>query len=88
MICSAFVEDAADSLASKVNSGHLKWRDARGNECAYDSLGDLLPDKDANYTYNYSPEPESFKHIWQDVLPHFIYGGPKAYQPNLTQPVP
>lgn len=88
VMCSAYVEDTLDSLASKVNEGHLKWRDSRGNECAYDAQDNLLPDQDANYTFNYGPEPESIEHMWMDVVPHFFYGGPKAYTPNLTTVLP
>jgi RHS repeat-associated protein len=80
--CSAFDEDTPGGLASNVNGGHLKWRDANGNECAYDGNGSLMPDQGANYTHNYGTDP--FKHIWQDVVPHFRYGGSGAYTPGLT----
>ncbi|MGW8391821.1 RHS repeat-associated core domain-containing protein [Pseudoduganella sp. HUAS MS19] len=66
-----------------MNGG--KFRSDRGDECAYDASGNLLPDENANYTYNYSPDPWTAQHIWQDVLPHFIYGGPTSYAPGLSR---
>ncbi len=59
-----------------------KWRGSDGSECAYDSNGNLLPDENANYTFNYGPDPWTLSHIGQDVLPHFIIGG--NYTPGLT----
>ena len=61
-----------------------KWRSPHGYECDYDKDGNLLPDKDANYTYNYAPKSGSLKHILWDVLPHFLYLGGSTYKPNLT----
>lgn len=66
-----------------MNGG--KFRSDRGDECAYDANGNLLPDENANYTYNYSPDPWTAQHIWQDVLPHFIYGGSSSYTPGLSR---
>jgi hypothetical protein len=62
--------------------GDGKLRDNFGNECAYDKNGLLLPDENANYTYNYTADPWTFSHVWQDWLPHYWYGS--CYIPNLT----
>ena len=70
--CSAYKQDEDGGLASIANSGELKWRHPYGYECHYDSSGNLLPDINANYTYNYSNSLGW--HIWQDFLPHYIYG--------------
>ena len=69
-----------------------KWRSDAGDECAYDSNDDLLPDENANYTYNFAggsnPYPQDggsfwgfIRHLIHDVYPHFQCG---AYTPNLT----
>jgi hypothetical protein len=42
----------------------------------------LLPDEDANYTYNYGPDPYTLDHICKDVAPQYLIGG--HYTPNPT----
>lgn len=49
-----------------------KWRAPDDSECAYDTNGDLLADQDANYTYNYGPDPFTFDHVIKDFLSHFM----------------
>jgi len=73
-----------------------KFRHSDGYECAYDNLGNLLPDATAangtqNYSFNYAPGGGSFlgeffspRHFIQDIWPHFSYDG--VYPPGLTQP--
>lgn len=79
-MCSVFQQD--NGLLGATNGG--KYRDSLGNECSYFENGELMIDRNANYTYNYGPNPYSLKHLWQDYLPHFIYGGNTAYTPLLT----
>ena len=68
------------------NSVGGKYRNGSGYECAYGPGGKLLPDTDhpnprlsikphteQNYSYNYSPNPYSPGHIYQDVLPSYIW---------------
>jgi hypothetical protein len=64
--------------------GHTKWRSPLGYECAYDDNDNLLPDEDANYTYNYEPNPYTVRHGVVDVLTHYLFGGDAGYDPNLT----
>ena len=78
-----FEKDKDGGLASLLN-GKLKYRSPKGSECTYDSNGNLLPDENGNYTYNYDTDGGLF-HGYQDVLPHFLYGGNKAYTPSLTR---
>ena len=61
-----------------------KWRSPLGYECSYDEDGNLKPDVDANYTYNYGPDPYTLKHIIYDVIAHFLFGGADAYYTHLT----
>jgi hypothetical protein len=61
-----------------------KWRSPQGDECAYDQDGNLKPDQDANYTYNYAPDPYTWDHVFRDFVTHFIFLGPDAYDPGLT----
>lgn len=79
--CPKWTQDGG--VLGGMNGG--KFRSDQGDECAYDASGNLLPDENANYTYNYSPNPWTAKHIWLDVLPHFIYGGSGSYTPGLTK---
>jgi RHS repeat-associated protein len=65
--------------------GSTKWRSWTGYECDYDDNGNLLPDQNANYTYNYGTDPLSLQHIWNDVVPHYTHGGAGVYAPGLTQ---
>jgi hypothetical protein len=60
-----------------------KYRDSFGDECKY-AGGNLMPDQSGNYTFNYTSDDSSPWHIWQDVIPHFWYGGPGSYTPNVT----
>jgi RHS repeat-associated protein len=74
-----------------------KFRHPDGYECAYDDFGNLLPDATfdsgtQNYSFNYAAGGGSFlgeffspRHFWQDIFPHFFYGG--QYPPGLTQPL-
>ncbi len=72
-----------------------KWRSDAGDECDYDGNGDLLPDQNANYTYNFAgganPYPQDGGSVWglirhalYDVLSHYLCGGDESYTPNLT----
>jgi len=63
-----------------------KYRSSTGFECAYDAQGNLLPDENGNYTYNYDGGTLPWfspGHYWKDVIPHFFYGG--NYTPRLTK---
>jgi RHS repeat-associated protein len=63
-----------------------KYRSPTGFECAYDAQGNLLPDENGNYTYNYAGGTFPWfspGHYWKDVIPHFFYGG--NYTPRLTK---
>jgi hypothetical protein len=74
-----------------------KFRNARGDECRYDVLGNLLPDTTSergtqNYSFNYAPGRGNFysefsaKHFWQDILPHVWYSDDDGkYAENLTR---
>jgi hypothetical protein len=59
-----------------------KYRGSAGNECAYDSSGNLLPDP--NQTFNFYPDPYTAGHGWSDFGAHFWYGGGDGYNPDLT----
>jgi uncharacterized protein RhaS with RHS repeats len=75
--------------------GMTKYRDTTtGNECAYDTNGNLLADTtysnpllhykpsiEQNYSFNYAPFPYSPEHILYDVLPSYIW---QNYPSNLT----
>jgi RHS repeat-associated protein len=76
-------EPKNDPAWTKDFWGSGKYRNADGSECKYDKCGKLLPDADANHTYNYDANPYSVSHIVSDFVPHF-YCGP--YVRNLTRP--
>jgi len=59
-----------------------KYRGSAGNECAYDSNGNLLPDP--NQTFNFYPDPYTAGHGWSDFGAHYWYGGGDGYSPDLT----
>ena len=59
----------------------LKYRSDIGNECKYGPDGKIMPDAG---TYNYGANPRTWDHIWNDIIPHFWYGGSKSYTPGLT----
>ena len=80
-----------DSCSSERNNGWTfgdgggdKWRSPLGYECSYDDNGNLKPDVDGNYSFNYEPDPRTARHIWYDVITHFLFGGGAGYDPNLT----
>lgn len=83
--CSPYEEDSPDGPASLINGGKRKWRHPNGYECFYDDNGNLLPDQNGNYTYNYSNS--FFEHVWKDVIPEGVYGGKEEYTPDLTEEV-
>ncbi|PAT39006.1 RHS repeat-associated core domain-containing protein [Vandammella animalimorsus] len=60
-----------------------KYRHAYGYECKYDENGFLMRDENANYTYNFSDN--YLIHLWQDVFPHYFYGGPDQYISGTTE---
>jgi hypothetical protein len=64
--------------------GGSKWRSPLGYECQYNDKGDLLPDQDANYTYNYAPDALTVQHGLYDFFVHFLFGGDSGYDPGLT----
>lgn len=71
--------------------GAAKWRSPLGYECAYDDAnGNLLPDTNGNYTYNYADPPKTIQHALVDFLAHYFYeahspgGGNDVYEPNVT----
>jgi RHS repeat-associated protein len=67
--------------------GSGKYRSSDGSECAYDDCGKLKADENNNYTFNYEPETflippiPSPRHLFWDVLPHFLCG---PIHPNQT----
>ena len=63
-----FQKDQNDGLASAVNGGVLKHRSPKGYECQYDDGGNLLPDKNANYTHNYTAGTDTFL----DLVPTWL----------------
>ena len=67
--------------------GTPKWRSSSGYECAYGPDGNLLPDENANYTYNYGPVAKSVKHFLLDWFAHYFFGDNKTYVPGLTKVV-
>ena len=72
-----------------------KWRSDNGSECTYDKDGNLNPDSNGNFSYNYAggSNPRPWRggsisgflgHLFIDVLPHFLCGGNEGYEPGLS----
>lgn len=64
--------------------GHSEWRSPLGYECTYDADGNLLPDVDGEYTYDYEPDAHTIRHGLIDWFAHYFFGGHPAYDSNLT----
>jgi len=51
--------------------GGKAWRGSDGSECIYDERGNL---ELGNETYNYGPDPFTFRHVVCDFLPAILSG--------------
>lgn len=61
-----------------------KWRGSDGSECQYGSGGGILPDENANYTYNFGPDPWTSDHLLYDVAPALIFGDSNPNQTTIA----
>jgi len=61
-----------------------KWRASDGSDCQYDEGGDILADENANYTYNYGPDPFRSDHVLNDVAPALLFGNSYPNQSTIT----
>jgi hypothetical protein len=86
-VCPSYVPlacEVVDREDFEYDDWFEKWRGTKGSECAFDERGNLLPDENANYTFDFAPKPITTGHIWNDVVSHYWYGGKEAYKPGVT----
>jgi RHS repeat-associated protein len=67
------------------HAGVDKWRSTEGDECIYDSNGDLVL---GGETYNYGPNPSYPDHWLLDYAAHYAFSEESGYVPNLTTRMP
>ena len=53
---------------------NLKYVNENGSEAVYDHWGNIVTRPDIKASYNFDPNPSSFGHSSQDILPWIIWG--------------